>query len=218
MVMNEGETWMWLADSGASHHVTIKRDDFVNYRALSDRLWVKGNNAFAVGVGTVRITVPAAYGTEIPATLRHVLHVPELSRRALWTYHRLLSLTQARHQGHSVVLADPMDHLQLHAAHGGGVKIPMERAHGLIWLPATVALSARATVSAATASSGKRLLHSRLGHIGEPQLDELLTGHVEGLGYASHEKLGFCETYACVSLKSAIFLVLLRTEMLDCLR
>ena len=202
MVMNEGETWMWLADSGASHHMTSKRDDFVNYRALSDRLWVKGISAFAVGVGTVRITVPAADGTKIPATLRHVLHVPELSRRASWTYHRLFSLTQARQQGHSVLLADPMDHLQLHAAHGGGVKIPMERAHGLIWLPATVALPARATASAATASSGKRLWHSRLGHIGEPQLDELLTGHVEGLGYASHEKLGFCET--CAVCKSQV--------------
>jgi hypothetical protein len=132
MVMNEGETWMWLADSGASHHMTSNRDDFVNYRALSDRLWVKGISAFTVGVGAVRIYVPAADGTKIPATLRHVLHVPELSGRASWTCHRLFSLTQARQQGHGVVLADPMDHLQLHAAHGGGVKIPMERAHGLI--------------------------------------------------------------------------------------
>jgi hypothetical protein len=33
------------------------------------------------------------------------------------------------------MLADPMDHLQFHAAHGGGVNIPMERAHGLMWLP-----------------------------------------------------------------------------------
>jgi hypothetical protein len=92
-------------------------------------------------------------------------------------------------------MADPMDHLQLHVAHGGGVTIPMERAHEFMWLHATIALPARATASATPTSLGKRLWHSRLGHIGEPQLDELLC-HVEGLSYASHEKLVFCETCA----------------------
>jgi hypothetical protein len=32
MVMNEGETWIWLADMGANHNMTNKRDDFVTYR------------------------------------------------------------------------------------------------------------------------------------------------------------------------------------------
>jgi hypothetical protein len=202
MVMNEGGIWMWLANSGANHHMTSKRDDVVNYRVLSYRLWVKGINTFTVGVGTIRSTMTVSNGTKIPATLRHLLHVPEMSRRVSWTYHRLLSLTLARQQGQNVLLADPIDHLQLHAAHSGGVKIPLEPAHGLIRLPMTVALLARATASAATASSRKRLWHSRLGHIGEPQLDELLTCHVEGLGCASHEKLGFCET--CVGCKSQV--------------
>jgi hypothetical protein len=62
--------------------MTSKRDGFVNYRALTDRLWVKGISAFAVGVGTIRIIVTVPDGTKIPPTLRHVLHVPELSRRA----------------------------------------------------------------------------------------------------------------------------------------
>jgi hypothetical protein len=48
MMMNEGETWMWMDDSGANHHMTSKRDDYVNYRAPSDRLWMKGISAFAV--------------------------------------------------------------------------------------------------------------------------------------------------------------------------
>jgi hypothetical protein len=29
MVMNEGETWMWLADSGTNQHMINKRYDFV---------------------------------------------------------------------------------------------------------------------------------------------------------------------------------------------
>jgi hypothetical protein len=117
-----------------------------------------------------------------------------------------------------VLFADPMDHLQVHAAPGGGVKIPMERAHGLIWLPTTVALPACAMASAATASSGKRLWHSRLGHIGHPQLDELLTSHVEAWAMHHTRSWDSARPALCVSLKSAIFLVLLRTEMLDCLR
>jgi hypothetical protein len=61
--------------------------------------------------------------------LQDVLHVPELSRRASWSYHRLFSLTQARRQGHCVVLDDPLDHLRLHVSHGGGVVVPLEREH-----------------------------------------------------------------------------------------
>jgi hypothetical protein len=40
-----------------------------------------------------------------------------------------------------VVLDDPVDHLRLHAGHGGGVVVPLERAHLLVWLPARVASS-----------------------------------------------------------------------------
>jgi hypothetical protein len=103
MFERDGETWMWLADSGASHHITSVRRDFCEYRGLTDRLWVKGISARAVGVGSVRIIVKVEDGEEIPATLKSVLHVPELSRRASWSYHRLFSLTQARRQGLSVV-------------------------------------------------------------------------------------------------------------------
>jgi hypothetical protein len=54
-----GEMWMWLADNGASHHMTSVRRDFCEYRALTDRLWVKGISARAVGVVSVRIIVKA---------------------------------------------------------------------------------------------------------------------------------------------------------------
>jgi hypothetical protein len=48
----DGETWMWLAGSGASHHMTSVRRDFCEYRALTYRLLVKGINARTVGVGS----------------------------------------------------------------------------------------------------------------------------------------------------------------------
>jgi hypothetical protein len=156
MFQRNGETWMWLADSGASHHMTSVRRDSCEYRVRIDRLWVKGISARVVGVGSIRIIVKADDGEEIPATLKNVLHVSELSCRASWSYHRLFSLTQARRQGHYVMLADPVDHFRLHAGHDGGAVVPLERAHLLMWLPARVA-SSSPTASVATAPLQKRL-------------------------------------------------------------
>jgi hypothetical protein len=76
MFKRDGETWMWLADNGASHHMTNVRRDFCEYRALTDSLWVKGVSARAVDVGSVRIIVKVDDGEDIPAMLKNVLHVP----------------------------------------------------------------------------------------------------------------------------------------------
>jgi hypothetical protein len=68
MFERDGETWMWLDDSGAIHHITTSvRRDFCEYRALTDRLWVKGISDRDVGVGSVRVIVKADDGAEIPA-------------------------------------------------------------------------------------------------------------------------------------------------------
>jgi hypothetical protein len=120
---------------------------------------------------------------------KNVLPIPELSRRASWSYHRLFSLTQARRQGHCVVLAGPVDNLRLHAGHGGGVVVPLERAHLLVWLPARVA-SLNPTASVVTAPLQKRLWHSRVGHLSESQLDGILATPVEGVAFFCVEEAG----------------------------
>jgi hypothetical protein len=38
ILMRDGETWMWLADSGANRHMTSMRGDFFEYGQLTDRL------------------------------------------------------------------------------------------------------------------------------------------------------------------------------------
>jgi hypothetical protein len=96
MFERDGETWMWLAESGASHYMTSVRRDFGEYRALTYRLWVQGISARAVGVGSVRVIVKADDGEEILAMLKNIIHVLDLSRRVPWSYHGLFSLTQAR--------------------------------------------------------------------------------------------------------------------------
>jgi hypothetical protein len=190
-----------LVVSGANHHLTSVRRDSSEYRALTNRLWVKRINAHVVGVGSVRIVVKAYNGEEILVMLKNVLHVLELSRRASWSYHKFFSLAQARRQGHCVVIAHHVDHLCFHAGHGGGVVVPLERAHLLVWLPARVA-SLNHSASVATAPLGKRLWHSRLGHLGESQLDELLATRVESVAFFASKEWGLCET--CVVCKSHV--------------
>jgi hypothetical protein len=119
MLISDCETLMWLADSGAIHHMTNKRGDFLEYRQLTDRMWVKGISVRVVGVGSVRIIVKTENGEDIPAVFLNALPVPKLSRRASWPYHRLLF---CRAQARCVVLVDPADHLRFHAAHGGCVR------------------------------------------------------------------------------------------------
>jgi hypothetical protein len=88
-----------------------------------------------------------------------------------------------------------VDHLRLHAGHGGGVAVPLERAHLLVWLPARVT-SSTPTASVATAPLQKRLWHSRLDHFGDSKLDGLLASRVGVVAHSATEKLGFCETCA----------------------
>jgi hypothetical protein len=100
---------------------------------------VKGIIAFAVVTGSVCIIMQAADGAMIPAVL-HNIDVPELSRCATWSSHRLFSFTQAQQYGYCLVLESPVDYLRLHAAHGGGVRILVQRAYRVVRLPARITI------------------------------------------------------------------------------
>ena len=93
-MQGEVETWMWLVDSGASHHMTSVREDFVEFRPIPQQ-WVKGISASATGMGSVRLTMRAEDGEVVPAMLHDVYFVPDLAARAMSSHHRLFSVTQA---------------------------------------------------------------------------------------------------------------------------
>ena len=205
LVQGEVETWMWLVDSGASHHMTSVREDFVEFRPIPQQ-WVKGISAYATGMGSVRLTMRAEDGQVVPAMLYDVYFVPDLAARAMSSHHRLFSVTQARQRGHRMVFEDPCDVLCVHERHGGGIRVPLRRDFGLVWLAAGMTTRG-ADVSAcpAAAPPSKPLWHLRLGHLSESCMDRMRRAGATGLTFDASERLCFCESCAvCKSRVKAI--------------
>ena len=72
----------WLVDSGASSHMTPKREYFSEYKVFSTPEKVAlgdGRVVEAVGVGTVRLTMLFKVSNSKNAVMYDVLHVPKLS-------------------------------------------------------------------------------------------------------------------------------------------
>ena len=113
-------------------------------------------------------------GQVIPAMLHDVYYVPDLAARAMSSHHRLFSVTQARQRGHRMVFEDPCDVLCVHERHGGGIRVPLRRDFGLVWLAAGMTTRG-ADVSAcpAAAPPSKPLWHLRLGHLSESCMDRM---------------------------------------------
>ncbi|KYQ48808.1 hypothetical protein ALC60_12138 [Trachymyrmex zeteki] len=76
----------WLADSGASNHMTFRRDWFDTFETIDDKsvLITVGNNniVYARGRGSIKI-LSMVNGKEREGTLYNVLWIPELGRNLL---------------------------------------------------------------------------------------------------------------------------------------
>lgn len=70
----------WYLDSGATEHMTHRKDWFVNYRELVKPVWVRvGDGAYLEGMGRGDINISAFDGKQWHENhLADVLHVPEL--------------------------------------------------------------------------------------------------------------------------------------------
>jgi transposase InsO family protein len=75
---------MWLLDSGASAHFTFEREDFIEYKPVSDRQPVKtaAHTIYVEGIGTVLLR---HYINSLPITTRifPVLHIPKMTAKLL---------------------------------------------------------------------------------------------------------------------------------------
>jgi hypothetical protein len=75
---------MWLLDSGASAHFTFEREDFIEYKPVSDRQPVKtvAHTIYVEGIGTVLLW---HYINLLPVTTQiyPVLHIPKMTAKLL---------------------------------------------------------------------------------------------------------------------------------------
>lgn len=194
----------WLVDSGASDHMTSCREDFSIYQALHPPRHVAGIDAVAEGVGSVELLVQDCRGRVVPATLSDVLFVPLLAARSGRPVYRLFSVATASDRGHSVCFAPEGDRLVLHGRSVSASHIPLDRQAGLPWLPAYFpSRSAHPSQAGKPSPVDKRLLHARLGHLGERGMEQLLKAGT--IRYDPSDPLGFCDTCAvCKSRVQAI--------------
>ena len=82
-----------LLDSGASSHMSSRRDCFTGYKQLESPMAIlaAGNNAIqAVGIGTLNINIKHQDGNVRTCTMANCLHVPDLNF-TLFSYDAALS-------------------------------------------------------------------------------------------------------------------------------
>jgi hypothetical protein len=174
------------ADTAASDHCWINREDFDTYQPLAS---CEGSGApvgstFPIaGVGTVRKSI-THNGKQITLTFENSLHTPMLQHNLISIGHLDCARYSATFRGGGVNFHDPKGHL-LMSGHGRGTMYvldlnpPEPRAY--------VAKSHNKLTDLET-------WHRRFGHISEAGVRELASkGMVEGLNITSLETRGRCE-------------------------
>ncbi|CAN0461503.1 unnamed protein product, partial [Discosporangium mesarthrocarpum] len=89
----------WIADSGATWHMTNKITGMVDFVGTTSDEYVEsadGNKCIVKGKGKLEIVFKDDSGSNIPATLHIVAYVPELK-------YNLFSLLAGAERGHSYV-------------------------------------------------------------------------------------------------------------------
>jgi hypothetical protein len=91
---NESDHQKWILDSGASQHMSNKREWFTEFQQLNEPLKIYlGNNSVINATGKGQVKVITEYdGKQTKATLCNVLYVPDLAKN-------LFSVSQATQHG-----------------------------------------------------------------------------------------------------------------------
>ncbi len=180
----------WLADSGASSHMTHQRESFSEYNALSQPekvLLGDGRSVQAVGKGTIRLQV-LLEGQWKKRYLNNVLHVPALA-------YNLLSISVAATKQHKEItfkgsqcyIRDSMT--QLLSAVGTATPSGLY----LLDCRSEAQPTSRVHVQTAAIQNDTQLWHKRFGHLGIQNLKRLVTQRlVKGLNSDLASELPFC--------------------------
>ena len=175
----------WYVDSGASNHLTGRREYFTTFEPMEPRKVYLGDSTFheAVGKGSIDITIKK--GCNI--TLNEVLYVPNMTKN-------LLSVASITKNGFKLEFGrnDCVVTTQSGKAIARAVK-----ENNLYRLDTNGKLYANIAV---TRKDDVELWHQRLGHIGINNINKLVNNNmVTGLPISQHKDLPFCD--ACVQGK-----------------
>ncbi|KAJ9507318.1 hypothetical protein QJQ45_006294 [Haematococcus lacustris] len=179
---------LWLADSGASHHITPERALLHDFRPLNQPVQiVLGKSTVrlvAYGMGSVHLTSDSGQ----PFTLRDVLWAPDATANYMSTLVADLAGWRVVHEGGGIRLEDRASPPTIVSGKLVG------RSYQL-WCTAELAVvgcEPPASLQAATAET-PQLLHERLGHLSYRAMAEMVgKGMVEGVGVSAAQCKAAC--------------------------
>ena len=183
----------WLVDSGASSHMTPKREYFTKYRSFSTPEKVglgDGRVVDAVGVGTIRLNMLFKVSNSKRAVMYDVLHVPKLTCN-------LFSVRATAKRGYSVKFGQSRCWIR---GPKGALEGMGSLAGKLYHLKCEVITGKEKASMVSEDLPEVDLWHQRLGHLNRQQLNTLVDRDLaSGIKLSTTSKLSFCE--GCVEGK-----------------
>lgn len=179
----------WFIDSGATHHMTNTKMNFVNYTVmnpveirLADDKCVR-----AVGHGDIVMVLPTPEGPK-RGVLKNVWFVPNLARNLFSVSQFTQDSTQMNFVKNKCVMYKRGQSFNIGERFGKGLyrlnMYPVRPENPL------------AMLSEAQKNESK-LWHNRLGHIGQTGLEELIRHKItDGISLSKVEKWGLCDSCA----------------------
>jgi len=191
--MSVGGTGEWLVDSGASKHMTCRKEILVNYQEFRQPQQVRlgdGRTVEALGAGNVQLKMVFKVSEPKQITMYGVLYVPKLAGN-------LFSVGAAAEKGNIVQFGHSRCWIRgkKNQLHGMGTR----SADQLYQLDCEIVAPERASL-AANQNTCIDLWHQRLGHLNEQQLKQLVLKEMAtGVKIPKTVNTSFCE--GCVEGK-----------------
>ena len=181
----------WIIDSGASSHMTQRRELLIDYNEFETPQKVcmgDGRTVEAFGKGNINLIMKFQISKPKRVVMYNVLYIPKLACN-------LFSVRAAANRGNTIKFGKTNCHIR----DSNGKLVGMgSLADKLYYLKCEAIIQEQASVSV---TKGKAdLWHQRLGHLNEQQLREMTNhGLVKGMEIPKSAGLSFCEE--CVESK-----------------
>ena len=183
----------WLVDSGASSHMTPKREYFTKYRSFTTPEEVAlgdGRVIEAVGVGNIRLKMLFKVNNTKKAVMYDVLHVPKLACN-------LFSVRAAAKKGNTIKFGQSRCWIR---GSKGTLQGMGSLAGKLYHLKCNVITGKENATVVSEDLPEVDLWHQRLGHLNRQQLNTLVGRDlISDIKLSTASKLSFCE--GCVDGK-----------------